>query len=251
MNDSLINAHRGQLKHPLAIQLYDAMLADAMRNPETDNMQVELILHNIAILEDQKQALLQDIQTRGVNVPFQQGKQKIHILWNYTAGILDKRSGSFGFDNVSRLTGFSMGEYPIGGIAEHADSCYPVVYIRPDEAILPLEYYSDGQIKTAKRRDCDGRTHILSAMPRDMTVESARKMLTATGVHLYAPAYCTVNGDNRFLYVLAEKKMCAEIALREPATCRNEFTGEIFKNASTISAEMEEGTCIFLKYIRE
>ncbi|MBQ8813707.1 MAG: hypothetical protein IJZ85_04340 [Lachnospiraceae bacterium] len=174
-----------------------------------------------------------------------------HILWNYTAGILDKRSGSFGFDNVRRLTGFSMGEYPIGGIAEHADSCYPVVYIQPDEAITSLEYYSDGQIKTAKRRDSDGRTHILSAMPRDMTVESAREMLTAAGVHFYAPAYCTVNADNRFLYVLAEKKMCAEITLKEPTTCRNEFTGEIFKNADTISAEMEEGTCIFLKYIRE
>lgn len=89
MNDSLINAHRGQLKHPLAVQLYDAMLADAVKNPETDTMQVELILHNIAILEDQKQALLLDIQTRGVNVPFQQGKQKM-FMENKSVGMLNK-----------------------------------------------------------------------------------------------------------------------------------------------------------------
>ena len=89
MNHELISAHRAQLTHPLAIQLYDQMLREAMEKPETDNLQVELLLHNIAILEDQKQALLDDIRTRGVNVPFQQGKQKMYME-NKSVGLLNK-----------------------------------------------------------------------------------------------------------------------------------------------------------------
>ncbi|MBQ8813718.1 MAG: hypothetical protein IJZ85_04395 [Lachnospiraceae bacterium] len=172
-----------------------------------------------------------------------------HIVWNYTAGIIDNVSGSFSLNNVTRLTGFSIGEYPVGSIAEHASSCFPVVYIKPDDAIAPLEHYSDGQIKTAKRKDCKGRTHILNAMPQDMTVEAARNMLNAAGVHLYAPAYCVVNADNRFIYVLAEKKMRAEIILRESSTYRNVFTDAIFEQTKTITLDMEEGTCVFLKRI--
>lgn len=89
MNHDLIGAHRAQLTHPLAIQLYDQMLREAMEKPETDNLQVELLLHNIAILEDQKQALMEDIRTRGVNVPFQQGKQKMYME-NKSVGMLNK-----------------------------------------------------------------------------------------------------------------------------------------------------------------
>ena len=89
MNHDLIGDHRAQLTHPLAIQLYDQMLREAMEKPETDNLQVELLLHNIAILEDQKQALMEDIRTRGVNVPFQQGKQKMYME-NKSVGMLNK-----------------------------------------------------------------------------------------------------------------------------------------------------------------
>lgn len=173
-----------------------------------------------------------------------------HIVWNYAAGILDKATGSFGLDNVPRLTGFSLGEYPVGGIAEHADACYPVLYVKPDQDVTALEHYSDGQIKTAKRRDSAGRTHILNAMPADMTVEKMRELLSAAGVHLYAPAYCTVHADNRFIYVLSEKKQQVEIRLKAPATCRNIFTGEVFEKTGTVCLDMDEGTCVFLKYIK-
>ena len=90
----------------------------------------------------------------------------------------------------------------------------------------------------------------MNAMPYDLTVERSRELLADAGVHLYAPAYCTVNADNRFVYVLAEKQMHLEVNLKEPTTCKNVFTGEVFKDAKTVSADMEEGTCIFLKYIK-
>ena len=173
-----------------------------------------------------------------------------HIIWNYAAGVIDLNSGSFGLHNTLRLTGFSLGEYPAGSIAEHENSCFPVLYIQPAEDISALDHYSDGRIKTAARRDTSGRTHILSAMPGDVTIEKIRALLSGAGVHLYAPAHCVVHADNRFIYILSEKKQSVEIVLKETATCRNIFTGEIYENANVISLDMDEGTCIFLKYLR-
>ncbi len=173
-----------------------------------------------------------------------------HVIWNYAAGIIDKTDGSFGLDNCRRLTGFSLEEAPIGSIPEHKECCYPVLTVNPEDAVTAMDFYSDGKIKTAKRQDDHGRTHIMNAMPQDMTVEGMRELLKAAGVHLYAPAYCTVHGDNRFLYVLSEKKNHVEITLKEPVTCRNVFTGEVFENTDTVCMDMEEGTCVFLKYIK-
>ena len=73
-------------------------------------------------------------------------------------------------------------------------------------------------------------------------------MLESAGVHTYAPPYCVVHGDNRFIYVLSEKTQTVEITLKEPVTCKNVFTGEVYKNADSITLDMEEGTCVFLKY---
>jgi len=173
-----------------------------------------------------------------------------HVVWNYAAGILDRKTGSFGLDNVTKLTGFSLGEYPLGGIAEHAESCYPVLYVKPEQTVTAMERYSDGQIKMACRRDGAGRTHILNAMPADVTVEKMRELLQAAGIHLYAPAYCTVHTDNRFIYVLSEKKQRVEIRFKEVTTCRNIFTGEVFENTDSVCLDMDEGTCVFLKYIK-
>lgn len=174
-----------------------------------------------------------------------------HILWNYAAGIIEQADGSFGLENVRKLTGFSLGEYDRGEIAEHADSCFPVLYVNPDKDITPIAHYSDERIKTAKLCDANGRTHIMNAMPYDMTVEAMRDLLSAAGVHLYASAHCTVHTDNRFLYVLSGKTAHVEVNLREPTTCRNVFTGEVFKDAKTIGFDMDEGTAVFLKYVKE
>lgn len=173
-----------------------------------------------------------------------------HIVWNYAAGILDAKTGAFGPENSKKLTGFSLGEYPYGGIAEYAPPCYPVLYVREDEGVTPLARYSDGNVKLASKKTADGRTHILNAHPISLNVEGARALLEEAGVHLYAPAYCVVNADNRFLYLLSEKEQEVTVRFKEPTTCQNLFTGERFESVTTITKEMEKGTCLFLKYLK-
>ncbi len=170
--------------------------------------------------------------------------QGCHIVWNYTAGIINKADNSYGLENVLKLTGFSLTEYPKGSCDKHI---YPLVQIKAEDGVDTLENYPDGNIKTAKREN-DGHKHTLFASPSDLTVEIARKMLESAGVHTYAPPYCVVHGDNRFIYVLSEKTQTVEITLKEPVTCKNVFTGEVYKNADSITLDMEEGTCVFLKY---
>jgi len=171
-----------------------------------------------------------------------------HIVWNYAAGILNPKDGSFGLENIKKLTGFSLGEYPYGGIEEYAAPCYPVLYVKEETGITPLSQYSDGNVKSAKRTDTDGRTHIMNAHPISMSVERARAILEAAGVHCYAPAHCVVNADNRFLYLLSEKTQTVEVRFKHPTDCCNLFTGEQYKGVTTLTEEMEEGTCLFLKY---
>ena len=173
-----------------------------------------------------------------------------HIIWNYAAGIINGEDGSFGLDNIRRLTGFKAEEYFSDKPQEHKDSCFPLLYIDPNKEITPIDYYSDGRIKMAKRT-LDGRTHILSAMPSDVTVEVMRGLLDHAGVHLYAPPYCVVHTDNRFIYVLSERKMRIDVTLRQKTDCQDIFTGEVYKNVNTVSRDMDEGTCIFLKYIND
>ncbi|MBQ3084661.1 MAG: hypothetical protein IJC46_04330 [Clostridia bacterium] len=166
-----------------------------------------------------------------------------HIVWNYTAGILDQKSGSFGLENVRKLTGFSIGEYPVD-----ESIAFPLIYAEEGEGISAREKYPDGKIKTAVRKE-GGRTYILNAMPADLTVESARALLQAAGVHLYTNGYCTVHADNRFLYVLSERDQIVKINLKAPATCRNVFTDEVYEQITELELKMKEGTCVFLKYL--
>ena len=85
---------------------------------------------------------------------------------------------------------------------------------------------------------------VITSFMKDM-----RKILLGSGVHLYAPAYCAVNADKRFIYVLAEKKMHLDINFKAPRRCKNIFTGEIYESTFVISAELDEGNCIFLRYL--
>lgn len=171
-----------------------------------------------------------------------------HLVWNYAAGILDAATGAFGLQNTLGLTGFALGEYPVGGAPDRKDCCYPVLFVKDGEGVTPLDRYSDGRIRTALRRDSNGRTHIMNAMPADITVEKMRELLRGAGVHLYAPAYCVVHADSRFIYLLSEKKQQVTVTLKEPVACRNAFTGELFPKTDTLSLDMDEGTCVFLNY---
>ena len=172
-----------------------------------------------------------------------------HIMWNYAAGIVDLSNNSFGLENVESLTGFKVKEYPKNSCAEFEDLCYPVLSIEEKEGIVTVEYHGDKSVRLAKRKGSDGRTHIFSAMPTTLCVEAVRRLLLDAGVHIYAPAYCTVNADNRFIYVLAERNMTVRVDLAKAVTCKNVFTGEVYRNAESVTFDMEEGTCIFLEYI--
>ena len=171
------------------------------------------------------------------------------IMWNYTPGIVDLSDNSFGVENVEDLTGFKIMEYPKNTCVEFENLCYPVISIEETDGVIPVEFNADGRVRLAKCTDKDGRTHILSAMPTTLNVDTVRKLLNEAGVHIYAPEYCTVNADNRFVYVLAEREMTVKVDLKETATCKNVFTGEVYRNAQSITFNMEEGTCIFLEYI--
>ena len=160
-----------------------------------------------------------------------------HILWNYAPGILGE---PFGLEGTEKLTGFRLTEYMEA-------ECYPVLAIEPKGEQTVLERFEDGRARLAQTKKA-GRTYILDAMPRDMTPETMQQLLKAAGVHIYAPAKCVVHADNRFLYVLAEKKMQVPIRLRQKAACKNVFTGERFSAEDEIVLDMEEGTCAFLKF---
>ncbi len=164
-----------------------------------------------------------------------------HIMYQYAAGILNKKTGAYGVENIKKLTGFSVAEY-----GKREEQCYPMLYVEEGDGIRAIETYPDGHIKLAERRGADGRTYLHHAHTCDLGVERMRELLSSAGVHLYAPAYCVVQGDSRFLYLLAEKKTAGEVVFEKSVTCQNEFTGEIYRNVTSVPFDLEEGTCLFL-----
>lgn len=171
------------------------------------------------------------------------------VVWSYAAGIIDKKDGSFGTDNVKKLTGFCIDEYQYGACPDNTDPYFPMLYIENDGGITPLEHYSDGRVKTASRIGDDGRTHIMCADPCSLTVESVCRLLSDAGVHTYTPPYCVVHTDNRFIYVLSEKTQTVDITFKTPTTCKNIFTGEVYNDVLTVTLDLKEGNCVFLKYL--
>ncbi len=169
-----------------------------------------------------------------------------HIMYQYAAGILNKKTGAYGVENIKKLTGFSVAEY-----GKREEQCYPMIYIEGGDGIRAVETYPDGHIKLAERRGADGRTYLHHAHTCDLGVERMRELLSSAGVHLYAPPYCVVQGDSRFLYLLAEKKTAGEVVFGKSVTCQNEFTGEIYRNVTSVPFDLEEGTCTFLHMLKE
>lgn len=236
------NLHRDVIHHTGSVIKESGVPIDFYRMadlPELDLTRYKMIvfLNLFRVDRQQLQASLEKTAT------------DCHILWNYTPGILDAVTGSFGLENVRKLTGFCLSEYPVGGCKGHEQSCYPISYIEPNTEDAALSCFPDGRCRLAVRQDKNGRTHIMNTMPQDMTPETMQQLLVAAGVHIYTPPYCVVHTDSRFLYVLAEKTMQVPIKLPATTTCKNIFTGQVYENADKITEDMEEGTCLFLKYL--
>ena len=174
------NLHRDTIHHTGSVIKESGVPVDYYRMADLEEMDLtryQMIAFLNAFFED----------PRKVKALLQKTKPDCHIIWNYAAGILDKAAGTFGQDNIRALTGFSVGEYPVGAPEEHAQCCYPVLYVRQEEGVTPLEKYSDGNARLAKRCDSSGRTHILNAMPASITPEAMQQLLAEAGVHIYAP----------------------------------------------------------------
>lgn len=179
----------------------------------------------------------------------QKTRNDCHIVYNYTAGILDRKEKSFGLDNVCNLTGFEIKEFAKGTqISGHENCPFPLVYVQETKNVEVLDRYSQGSVRVAKRIGKDGRTYIADAMPTDMTVDFARYLMKEAKVHFYAPAYNTVNADNRFVYVISGKGMSGAISLPEAKTCENVFSGEVFENVKEIPITLKAGNGVFIKY---
>ena len=171
-----------------------------------------------------------------------------HIVWNYTAGILT--DDVFDVKNVKELTGFEIAEIAREiEIEGHKNCPFPLIHVVNTEEVEVLQRYNNGYIRVARRKDGSGRTMIMESLPTDMTVESVRPLMEQAGVHFYSPSYCTVNADNRFLYLIAGKKTKSEIVLPERRNVVNLFTGEKFENVRKIPFDLEEGNGVCLEYI--
>lgn len=173
-----------------------------------------------------------------------------HFVFNYTAGILNVKNGGFGLENVRELTGFTMAEFPAETQIEGHENCpFPMVYIKETEKCEVLKRYPQGDIRAAKKIGGNGRTYIADAMPTDMTTEFARSLMQSAGVHFYAPEYCTVNADSRFVYMISGRGTDGEICLPAEKNCENVFTGEIYRNVKKIPVKLKAGNGVFIKYI--
>lgn len=180
----------------------------------------------------------------------QKTRKGCRIVFNYVAGILDSKDGSFGFENVRKTTGFTMGEFEQNVCIDGRENCpFPRVYIQETEGLEVVQRYSQGSVRIAKRVGEDGRIYIADGMPTDMTVELARSLMEEAGVHFYAPMYNTVNADSRFVYVISGKGMNGSILLPERKTCKNVFNGEKYENVTEIPVVLKAGNGAFIKYI--
>lgn len=76
MSEGLRKMHREALKTPEAQGAYAAMCREYKRAMGALNNHAELIIYNIAALEDAKVAYRTDLDTRGVIVTVENGRQK-------------------------------------------------------------------------------------------------------------------------------------------------------------------------------
>ena len=168
-----------------------------------------------------------------------------HVMWNYTAGIMNAEDGSLHVDHVKEVTGFEIKEYT----SETVQSAFPLISVCPTAKTEALAYTADGKLCLAKQGGKGERVQILNAKPDDMTVEQMRTLLRDAGVHTYAPPYCVVHTDSRFLYMLSEKEAEGEIQFKHPTDCKNVFTGEVYRGVTKVPFQLKEGNGIFLKYL--
>ena len=155
------------------------------------------------------------------------------FLWCYAPGAASRTDPT---DGVRRVTGMTVrerthvadAEFTALSVPRHLENDFPFLEILPnDRAEILLQ---DGDAVIGARLEND----ILITHPR-FDRGFLRSLLTRAGVHFYAPEGCTVYGDERFLYVIANEEANGIIRFPSPVTVKNVFNGERFENVTEIT----------------
>ena len=114
-----------------------------------------------------------------------------------------------------------------------------IIPANEDEILL----HCDGFVASAKKEDsilllhpCFDRTFLKS-------------ILTQANVHFYAPEGCTVYGDERFLFVLANEAVTGALCFPKTVTVENVFSGERFENTQKIPFVADAKRSFLFRYL--
>jgi len=77
MNTELRTQHMEQITDPVAIRCYDRLCEACASRPEGINDQDQMLIADIATMEQMKQQLFEDIRTRGVVEDWHNGRQRM------------------------------------------------------------------------------------------------------------------------------------------------------------------------------
>lgn len=117
-------------------------------------------------------------------------------------------------------------------VPKHLENDFPFLEILPDNAGEVL--LRNGEKVIAARKD----NNVLLAHPC-FDRAFLRSLLVTAGVHFYAPEGCTVYGDERFLFVIANEAVNGAVCFQKPVTAENVFSGEKFENRQEIPLNTE------------
>lgn len=144
-------------------------------------------------------------------------------VFNYTPGIY---STSFNIENVKKITGIDIERYNASWDVSDGYNCgvkLPPVKIKASDDLTILEYYNDGEIKTAKQNNA-----VLCTAPHFNSLDF-HNFAKAANCHMYAKAGTTVYADSRFCGIFPSKDI-DEINLPADGTYKDVISGNIYNN---------------------
>ena len=77
MNDELKSRHMAQITDPAAVDMYQRLCAACEARPEGMSDQDQMLVADIATIEQMKQQLYEDIRKRGVVENYHNGRQRV------------------------------------------------------------------------------------------------------------------------------------------------------------------------------
>lgn len=161
------------------------------------------------------------------------------FLWCYAAGASAEKEALRG---IHQLTNFSVAELPNDPSAAYA--AYNVPDARKNDFPF-LGILEDGESEILLRSNagnaiCAAKGNDILLVHPQFDRAFLRSVLSRANVHCYAPEGCTVYGDDRFLYVIANEKVNGALRLPFCADVENVLTGETHKDVTALPLVSEE-----------